>query len=268
MKGTLYLVGTPIGNLADITLRALETLKSVDAIACEDTRHSLGMLNFYEIKKPLFACHQHNERETCSKIAHMLDDGQNIALITDAGMPAISDPGAVVVNFLFEQGYKVEVIPGATAVASAMALSGICQPIWTFVGFLPSKIKDKKALLESFANVKTALVIYSSPHDINKDCEALFKVLGERKVHIVKEITKIHERHEIYNLGECHIDEPKGEYVIIVEQNQQEAQQAEPLPLEEQLQILLDGGMEKKEAIKKVAKDNNVPKDVVYKLSF
>lgn len=138
----LFLVGTPIGNLKDISIRALETLKSVDVIACEDTRHSLKLLNHYEIKKPLFACHKFNERESAEKIYALICEGKDVALITDAGMPAISDPGAIVVNALIEKGVQITTVPGATALTSAMALSGICQPIFTFIGFLPPKNKD------------------------------------------------------------------------------------------------------------------------------
>lgn len=269
MRGILYIVGTPIGNLQDMTFRAVETLKSVDAIACEDTRHSVVLLNHYEIKKPLFACHKFNERESVEKIASQLDDGKNIALITDAGMPCISDPGSIVVAELFQRGYDIQVVPSATAFASAYALSGIVKPIFTFVGFLPEKQKDRQGLVEHFKAVRTSLIFYTSPYDINKDCKFLAKILGNRKVHIVKEITKIHESHTACCLAEVDIENPRGEYVLIVEYDDtQEESMKSTLPLAEQVKIAIDGGLAKKDAIKKVAKDNNLPKDDVYKVAL
>lgn len=269
MSGKLYIVGTPIGNLQDMTFRAVATLKDVDAIGCEDTRHSLTLLNFYEIKKPLFACHQHNEKESVSKISAMLDEGKNVAIITDAGMPSISDPGAIIVGDLFASGYDIEVVPSATAFASAMALSGICQPVFTFVGFLPEKQKDRQVLLEQFENVKTSLIFYCSPYDINKDCKFLAKTLGNRKAHIIKEITKIHERHEICYLENCEIENPKGEYVVIVEASEDCGKIVKSeLPIVQQVEQAINSGLTKKDAIKKVARDNGVPKDDVYKVTL
>ncbi|MGN0797157.1 MAG: 16S rRNA (cytidine(1402)-2'-O)-methyltransferase [Christensenellales bacterium] len=263
----LYLVGTPIGNLGDISYRAIQTLKEVSAIACEDTRHSLGLLNYYDIKKPLFSCHQHNERESAEKIASMLDQGQSVALVTDAGMPCISDPGAIVVDELISGGYDIEVVPGPTAVTSAMALSGITKPIWTFVGFLPSKGKDKRELLAKLAGYDSALVFYSSPYDVNKDLDALYNAFGDRRVHVIKELTKIHESHLIGFLGEIQVDTPKGEYVLIVE-HPFEVEQGESKSIEEQLQDKISQGIDKKEAIKQVAKQNNLTKDLVYKVAM
>ena len=263
----LYLVGTPIGNLSDITLRALETLKSVDAIACEDTRHSLKLLNYYEIKKPLFACHKFNEKQSVDKIYAMLEEGKDVALITDAGMPCISDPGAILVNGLLEKGVEISVIPGATALTSAMALSGICQPTFTFIGFLPDKNKDRDALLSQFKNARTSLVLYSSPYDLNKDIQYLHGFLGERKLHIVREITKIHEEHIVTTLAEGVQESPKGEYVLIVECAEQE-ETAPQGSIEEQLDELLKSGVDKKTAIKQVAKANGLSKDEVYKIAI
>ena len=264
----LYLVGTPIGNLGDISLRALETLKNVDVIACEDTRHSLKLLNYYEIKKPLFACHKFNERESVDKIFRLLGEGKDVALITDAGMPAISDPGAILVNELIEKGCKITVIPGATAVASAMALSGICQPVFTFIGFLPSKNKDRESLLLPFKDIRTSLVFYSSPYDVKKDIEYLYSLLGDRVLHIIRELTKIHEEHIVTTLANGYEDEAKGEYVLIVECAEPTAQQKPCLSIEEQLKILIDGGLDKKTAIKQVAKSNSLSKDEVYKVAI
>ncbi len=263
----LFLVGTPIGNLKDISIRALETLKSVDVIACEDTRHSLKLLNHYEIKKPLFACHKFNERESAEKIYALICEGKDVALITDAGMPAISDPGAIVVNALIEKGVQITTVPGATALTSAMALSGICQPIFTFIGFLPPKNKDREALLKPFENVRTSLVIYSSPYDVKKDIEYLYRLLGERKLHVIRELTKIHEEHIVTMLSQGFEGEAKGEYALIIES----AEIIEQKPLasvEEQLKELIEKGEDKKSAIKKVAKANALPKDEVYKIAL
>ena len=263
----LYLVGTPIGNLGDITLRAIDTLKKVDVIACEDTRHSIGLLNYYDIKSKLIACHKFNEKESIDKIESYLKEGKDVALVTDAGMPAISDPGAILVDGLKNRGFDIEVVPGPTAVTSAIALSGILTPVFTFIGFLPTKNKEKEALITSFKSAPTALVIYSSPYDINKDLAFLYKTLGDREVYIVKELTKVHESSIKMNLSEAQIDEPKGEYVLIVDKGEQE----EVLPegsIEEQLKELIQSGVDKKEAIKKVAKLNKLQKDDVYKIAI
>ena len=263
----LYLVGTPIGNLGDITLRALDVLKSVDVIACEDTRHSLGLLNYYEIKSKLIACHKFNEKESIDKIEDILKEGKSVALITDAGMPAISDPGAILVDGIKARGYEVEVIPGPTAVTSAIALSGILTPVFTFLGFLPTKTKEKDALLEQFKAVQTALVIYSSPYDINKDLKYLYKVLGDREVYIVKELTKIHESCVKMDLKDAELEDPKGEYVLIVDKGEV-VNDAPTASIEEQLKDLVASGIDKKEAIKKVAKLNGLQKDDVYKVAI
>ena len=263
----LYLVGTPIGNLGDITLRALDTLKKVDIIACEDTRHSIGLLNYYDIKSKLIACHKFNEKESIDKIEGYLKEGKDVALITDAGMPAISDPGAILVDGLKNRGFEIEVVPGPTAVTSAIALSGILTPVFTFLGFLPTKNKEKEQLIASFKSAPTALVIYSSPYDINKDLAFLYKALGDREVYIVKELTKVHESAIKMDLKDAQIDEPKGEYVLIVDKGAME----DVVPdksIEEQLKELIESGIDKKEAIKKVAKINKLQKDDVYKIAI
>lgn len=261
---SLFLVGTPIGNLGDISLRALETLKSVDIIACEDTRHSIKLLSHYDIKKTLVACHKFNEIESVETISRFLDQGKSVALITDAGMPCISDPGAIVVNKLFEMGYKIEVVPGPTALTSAVALCGLLYPVFTFIGFLPSKNKDRDELLLPFKNVKTNLAFYSSPYDINKDLEYLYKVFSDRKVCIIKEITKMHESVQKIDLKDAKIDNPKGEYVLIIEAKDIEKNKPKG-SIKEQLVEKIEQGIDKKEAVKLVAKENGLPKDVVYK---
>lgn len=263
----LYLVGTPIGNLGDITLRAIETLKQVDVIACEDTRHSMGLLNYYDIKSKLIACHKFNETESIDKIESYLKEDKSVALITDAGMPAISDPGAILVHGLKDRGYEVEVVPGPTALTSAVALSGMLTPVFTFIGFLPTKNKERDKLISSFKNVPTALAIYSSPYDINKDLKYLYKMLGDREVYIVKELTKVHESAIKMNLESAEIEDPKGEYVLLVDK----AEEIDEVPqdsIEDQLKKEIESGLDKKEAIKKVAKLNKLQKDEVYKIAL
>lgn len=260
--GKLYLVGTPIGNLKDITLRAIETLKSVDMIACEDTRHSLPLLKHYEINKPTFSCHMYNETQSAEKIVGLLNEGKNIALITDAGMPCISDPGAIVVAKTREAGLDIEVVPGASAVVSAMALSGITRRGFCFLGFLPDK-KSRNVLLEPYKSLDMQLVFYSAPHDINADLDFLYKTFGDRQVYVVKEITKIHERVEIGVLGEFEIENPRGEYVIIIEGR--ETEKVIPDDVIEHYRMNFDKLGDKKEAIKLTARERGTAKDIVYK---
>lgn len=265
MTGTLYIVGTPIGNLADMTFRAVDTLKTVDMIACEDTRHSLVLLNHYEIKKPLISYHQHKEQEVSEKIINLLQEGKNIALITDAGMPCISDPGAVLVNKLYSLEIPVKVIPTATAVTSAMSLSGIKEGGFCFLGFLPPKNKDREKLILPHIKSNVTLVFYCSPHDINNDAKYLYGVLGNREVVVVKEITKLFETVLHMQLEGFELENPRGEYVLLVKAGNYENELLE-LTIEEQVSRYLSEGMSKKDAIKATAKLRGLPKDEVYKL--
>lgn len=267
MSGKLFIVGTPIGNLGDITFRAVETLKSVDMIACEDTRHSGILLSKLEIKKPLISYYLHKERQAGEKIIDLLRQGKNIALITDAGMPCISDPGALLVQMAFENGIECSVVPGPTAVASAMALSGITKRGFCFLGFLPEKNKEKDSLISPYKNVDIQLVFYCSPHNINEDLNYLYGILGARKVVVVKEITKLFERVEKGVLGEFQIDEPKGEYVVIVEGEDAKNTLCE-LSIKEHLLANIEKGLSKKDAIKQTAQERGVAKDVVYKVAL
>ena len=213
----LYFVATPIGNLKDITLRAIEVLNSVDEIACEDTRHSLGLLNAYEIKKPLFSYHKFNEKEAGAKIIQKLKEGKNIAVITDAGMPVVSDPGNLLTQMLIEEGLEFTVVPGACAFVSALVLGGLDSSKFCFLGFMPSKNTERKEFLEKYKSLDMTLIFYSAPHDVKKDIESIYSVFGERRAVAVKEITKLHERAERFNLSEGLASDPKGEYVILVE---------------------------------------------------
>lgn len=267
MEGILYLVGTPIGNLGDITLRALETLRKVDIIACEDTRHSAVLLNKYEIKKPLISYYLHKERESGIKIINLLKEGKDIALITDAGMPCVSDPGAMLVEMVREEGLKCTVIPGASAVVSAMALSGITRKGFCFLGFLPEKRKEKEYLITPYKNIDIQLILYSSPHNINADIRFLYDILGERKLFVVKEITKLYENVSIGNLSDTVIENPKGEYVLIIEGIDVVSEYIN-CSVEEHIMEYIKKGKTKKDAVKLTAKERNVPKDEIYKIAM
>lgn len=267
MRGKLYLVGTPIGNLSDITLRALETLKTVDVIACEDTRHTLALLNKFDIKKPLVSYYKHKEREGTEKIVGLLEEGKNVALVTDAGMPCVSDPGAVLVRSLYERGYEYTVVPGASAVVCAAALSGT-EKGFTFLGFLPEKRSAKEQIVATIANLPHTVFIYAAPHDVNDVLGFLYEKLGDREVCIVKEITKIYERVERGTLAKTRVENPKGEFVIGIEP----AKSAEELPSDEaiieEIKSAVLSGIAKKEAVKIVAEKLKIPKNTVYKLSL
>ena len=265
MKGKLYFVATPIGNLKDISERAIETLNMVDIILCEDTRHSLGLFNAFEIKKPLMSFHKFNYKEMQPKVINLLNEGKNIALVSDAGMPCISDPGSELIPALTQNNIEYTIVPGACAFVSAFALSGMSAP-FTFVGFLPDNKKDRKALLEEYKNYKSTLIFYISPHSLKTDVADLFKALGERNAVSVREITKIHEEIELFNLKDGYPKEPKGEYVLVVEGNKEQQENTLlSLSVEEHFNHYINNGLTKQEAIKQVAKDRNVPKNEIYK---
>ena len=263
----LYFVATPIGNLKDITLRAIEVLKEVDEIACEDTRHSLGLLNAYEIKKPLFSYHKFNEKEAGLKIIQKLKEGKNIAVITDAGMPVVSDPGNILTQMLIEEGLEFTVVPGACAFVSALVLGGLDSSKFCFLGFMPSKSSERKEFLEKYKNLDMTLIFYSAPHDVKKDIQSIYSVFGDRRAVAVKEITKLHERAERFNLSEGLASEPKGEYVILVEGGTNENQNL-TLTEKEHIELYLNQGMDKKEALKRVAKERGVSKSSLYKYTI
>ncbi len=263
----LYLVGTPIGNLKDISFRAIEVLKSVDEIACEDTRHSLGLLNAYDIKKPLFAYHKFNEKEAGLKLVAKLKEGKNIALITDAGMPVISDPGNILVNLLVENELEFTVVPGACAFVSALVLSGLDNSRFCFLGFLPSKASERREFLERYKSLDMTLIFYSAPHDVKKDIESIYSVFGERRAVAVREITKLHESVERFNLSSGPATEPKGEYVLLVEGGKVENENL-ALSEKEHIELYISQGLDKKEALKRVAKERGVSKSSLYKYTI
>lgn len=260
----LYFVSTPIGNLKDISFRAVEVLKQADVIACEDTRHSLVLLNAYDIKKPLISYHKFNESNASDKIIELLRQGKEVAVISDAGTPIISDPGDVLSKKLIENNLPYTVVPGACAFVPALILSGLNEGRFYFYGFLPDKKGDIKRELESLNQIRVPIIFYCAPHDLTKTVDYLYEFLGERKAVAVKEITKIHEQRFEFNLSEGYSGELKGEFVLIVEGNKQK--QAFPERIEQHLKYYLDKGLTKNEAIKQVAKDRGVHKSEVYAL--
>lgn len=260
MKGKFYFVGTPIGNLKDFSINQIETLKSVDMILCEDTRTSLTLLKNYNINKKLMSFHKFNYKEMCPKVIESLNRGENIALISDAGMPSISDPGRELIDFLKENEIKYTVVGGVSAFLNAFVLSGFEMP-FTFIGFLPTKQKERHELLLEFRNLKSTLIFYSSVHDIQKDLADLYENLGERKICIARELTKMYEEICFSTLKEgCNLT-LKGEFVIVVEKY---AEKDDEYSLEDKMSFYLSLGYTKNEAIKLIAKDKNLTKSEVY----
>lgn len=267
--GVLYIVATPIGNLDDITLRAINVLKEVDLIAAEDTRHSLKLLNHLEISKPLISYHRHNEAIKTDILIKELKSGKNIALISDAGTPGISDPGEEVVRKCIEENIKIVPIPGACAMVNALICSGIDTKEFTFLGFLPLNKKNRNIKLEEIKNSNKTLILYEAPHKIKTTLNDLKEVLGDREIVLAREITKIHEefiRGNINHLIEK-TEEIKGEIVLIIEKNSKlkEQNEFENLTLEEHYKLYEEQGFSKKEIIKRIAKDRNVTKNEIYK---
>ncbi len=264
----LYFISTPIGNLKDISYRAVETLKDVDVILCEDTRHSLKLLDFYGIKKQLISYHKYNEKERIEEILSLIKENKNVAVISDAGTPVISDPGNVLSTALRENGVEYTVIPGATAFVPALILSGLDCSSFTFIGFLPEKNKDKDQVLKRVEKHRETLIFYSAPHDVKSDISYLYEKLGDRKVAVVKEITKIHETTYLGTLKTVDIVEPKGEFVIVVEGFTGETENGFILSEKEHIDLYISRGYSKKEAIAIVAKERGVSKNALYKYTI
>ena len=265
----LYFVSTPIGNLKDISYRAIEVLQSADVIACEDTRTSLKLLNAYDIKKRLIAYHKFNEKEESGKIIDLLKQGLNVAVITDAGTPLVSDPGWVLTEELIKADVEFTCVPGATAFTPALILSGMDASRFSFIGFLPEKKKDAEKLLAPYKDLPSTLIFYSAPHDLKKSITVLYEILGDRRAAAVKEITKLHERVERFNLSQGVTEEnPRGEYVIVVEGGTQKQDPLNLLPVEEQIDLYISDGLSKMDAIKKVAKERGLKKSEIYKYTI
>ena len=260
----IYFVATPIGNLKDITLRALETLRAADEIYCEDTRHTVKLLNAYEIKKPLIACHKFNEREAAEKIISSAREGKEVAIVSDAGMPVISDPGSVVCSALREAGMEYTVIPGANAFLSALVLSALPADRFAFIGFLPDKEGERKKVLERYKNSDLTLCFHVAPQDVDRHISSMYSVFGDRKACAVREITKLHEQALPFTLKEGLAGEKRGEYVIVVEGATESENPLNALSEREHIQHYISLGLDKKEALKAAAKDRGVSKSDLY----
>lgn len=270
MQGILYLVATPIGNLDDITLRAVKVLEAVDYIAAEDTRHTLKLLNHLNISKPLISCYKENELIKSDILISKLKEGKNIALVSDAGTPVISDPGEELVHSAIENNIKVVPIPGACALIAALTSSGISAKEFCFIGFLPVNKTEKTNKLLSLYDLDKTLIFYEAPHKLINTLNCISEVLGNRKITLARELTKIHEEFIYGYIDDIlkNIENPKGEFVIIVEGNKNSTDEVtEKLinsTLEEHFSFYKNLGYSKKDIIKMIAKDRNVSKNEIY----
>ncbi len=270
MPGILYIVGTPIGNLGDLSPRALETLKTCDFIAAEDTRVTRKLLTYFDFKKELLPYHEHNRKEAGERIIERITAGQTCALVTDAGMPAISDPGEDLVNACHENGVTVASVPGPSAVVTALALSGLHTARFTFEGFLSVSKKSRREHLASLINETRTMVFYEAPHKLPATLRDMYEAFGDRRIALVKEITKIHESTERTTLREAaekyETVKPKGEYVLIIEAKTQaeidEEQTEDPVAL---AKSLLAQGLSASEAAKQAARLTGMKKGDIYK---
>lgn len=274
-RGNLFVVGTPIGNLGDITYRAVETLNSVDIILAEDTRNTLKLLTHFNIKKSLISYEKHTEQKKISQVVKLLDEGKDIALVSDAGMPIISDPGQNLVSYLRGNDYNVIIIPGVTALITAIVGSGFDSSKFTFEGFLSISKKQRKKHLEDIKNEKRTMIFYEAPHKILYTLKDLLEALGDRKICICRELTKIYEEYKITTIKQAieYIDKNgiKGEIVLIVEGKNKETIEEDlqkkilSIPNATLVKEYINSGMNKKDAIKVVAKEKGIPKNEVYK---
>ena len=274
MAGKLYLCATPIGNLEDITFRVVRTLQEVDLIAAEDTRNSVKLLNHFEIKTPMTSYHEHNKFEKGEKLIEKLKEGTNIALITDAGTPGISDPGEELVKMCYREGIEVTSLPGAAACITALTLSGLSTRRFAFEAFLPTDKKEKSAVLEELKTETRTIVLYEAPHRLLRTLQELQEALGDRRITVCRELTKKHEtalRATISQASAYYAEhEPKGECVLVIEGKSREELQSEEISkwsemsVREHMDIYLAQGIDKKEAMKMVAKDRGVSKRDIY----
>lgn len=275
MPGTLYLCATPIGNLEDITFRVIRILKEVDIIAAEDTRNSLKLLNHFEIHTPMTSYHEYNKFEKGRKLVEQLLDGQNVALVTDAGTPGISDPGEELVKMCYEAGVPVTSLPGAAACVTALTISGLETRRFAFEAFLPADKKEREQILSELECETRTMVLYEAPHRLVKTLELLAKHLGAmRKVTVCRELTKRYESAFPATLGEAasyyKANEPKGECVLVVagksrkEIENEKKVRWESLTIQAHVEMYLEQGLDKKEAMKKAARDRGVPKREIY----
>lgn len=269
MIGKLYIVATPIGNLEDITLRALRVLKEVDLIAAEDTRQTLKLLNHYEINKPLISYHRHNEETKSEILIEKLRNGENIALVSDAGTPGICDQGEEVIKKAIEDNIEVIPIPGACAMINALIVSGISTKEFEFLGFLPLNKKLRRQKLKEIENSSKTIIIYEAPHKMKTTLGDLKEILKDRKIVLARELTKIHEEFIRKSIDELlsEIDTIKGEMILIIEGNKidtEECKNFDEISLEDHYKLYEEKGLNKKEIIKQIAKDRNVNKNEIY----
>lgn len=274
MPGTLYLCATPIGNLEDITFRVLRTLKEVDLIAAEDTRNSIKLLNHFEIKTPMTSYHEYNKIEKAYQLVEKLKAGQNIALITDAGTPGISDPGEDLVRICYEAGIEVTSLPGACACVTALTLSGLATRRFCFEAFLPREKKERGTVLNALQAETRTILLYEAPHHLKKTLAELLETLGDRKLTLCRELTKKHETIQTTTLSAAiayyEENEPRGEYVLVLEGKSREAlteearQPFKAMSLQEHMAFYEEQGISHKDAIKLVAKDRGVSKRDIY----
>lgn len=274
--GTLYVCGTPIGNMEDITLRVLRTLKEVDLIAAEDTRQSVKLLNYYNIKTPLTSYHEHNKETKGPRLIALLKEGKNIAVVTDAGMPGISDPGEDLIALCYKENVPVTVVPGATAVITALVLSGLSARSYVFEGFLPANKKQRREIIDRLVNETRTVVLYEAPHHLTDTLEQLCEKMGDRLAAAVRELTKKHETVNKATLSELleyfRLNEPKGEFVLVISgKNPQELKlekiaDFEEMSIEQHYNNYIKEGMDGKSAMKQVAKDRGIGKRDVYKV--
>lgn len=274
MAGTLYLCATPIGNLGDMTLRGIETLRTVDLIAAEDTRNSIKLLNHFQIHTPMTSYHEHNKVEKARELIRQMQSGKDVALITDAGTPAISDPGEVLVRMCQEQKITVTSLPGPAACITALTLSGLSARRFCFEGFLPADKKEKAQVLEECAEESRTMIFYEAPHHLKRTLDELYRTLGDRRITICRELTKKFESVTPTTL-ECALDfygthEPRGEYVLVLEGKSREEKQAvryakwDGLPLADHVRLYEEQGMARKDAMKQAAKDRGLRKRDLY----
>ena len=274
MQGKLYLCATPIGNLEDITYRVLRTLKEVDLIAAEDTRNSIKLLNHFDIHTPMTSYHEYNKIEKAEVLIRKMQEGTNIALITDAGTPGISDPGEDLVRMCYEAGIEVTSLPGPAACITALTLSGLSTRRFAFEAFLPSDKKERQAVLAELVNETRTIIMYEAPHRLVKTLNELLETLGNRKMTLCRELTKKHETAFASTIADIlkfyDTQEPKGECVLVIEGKsraelvQEERAKWEEMSIEEHMEVYLGQGMDKKEAMKAVAKDRGVSKRDIY----
>lgn len=271
MKGKLYIVATPIGNLEDITLRALNILKEVDIIAAEDTRHTLGLLNHFGISKRLISYYKQNEKTKSDVLIKELLDGKNVAVVSDAGTPGISDPGEEIVKTAIENEIEIVPIPGACAFVNALIASGLSTKEFCFIGFLSTNKKEKREKLDSLIYETRTIILYEAPHKLENTLIDILEILGDRNIVLARELTKIHEefiRDKVSNVLK-NINSIKGEFVILIQGNDiskemKEKENLSGLSLEEHYEYYEEQGIEKKEIIKRIAKDRNVNKNEIY----